>query len=303
MINKLLILFLISYSYASQAKLLDRIYAEVGDNVITKQEVDRIKSNIPARRMIAPLIYQKGAYSDKEIVDILVQNKLIAAKLTEIGIDISDSMVEERVKGIEKAQGVNRSFLVNFLRSKNLSYDEYFSLIKQMMQLTYFNSRIIAPLVSINNEEVKTAAKKRKSKIKRGMIYSVINYAFPASVLNQYSDAQVKNILLQYQTDPATLPSAFAGMQANQIELKSRTLSKEIYKIISQTKSNSFSKPKVLNGNTIVFFVKSKRGDVVNAPQVNNDQVKQEIIAKKSTEAIKRWVDAEKLNKHIKTLI
>jgi hypothetical protein len=113
----------------AQEKLLDKLVAVVNTRVISLSEIDRIQQTLPARQEVSPMIYSAKKYSEKELLDILINAFIIRDKINAQGYVINDDAVESRIKMTEERLGLKRSDLLNFLKTKNLTFEEYFELV------------------------------------------------------------------------------------------------------------------------------------------------------------------------------
>ncbi len=300
--NKVFLVSLLVASFQLHAKLVDKVVAVIDDQIVTLSEVTRIKRNYPARALIASLVYERKKDSTQNILDSMVKVFVIRKKLTELGIIIDDESVESRVKQIEKSQGVTRDFLVSYLNQQNLSFDEYFELIKQMMEVSYFNSKIISPLVSVSDQEIKNFYSDAKATGGTSFTYEVVDFAISDKILKLHNKKQIVSILKKYQTS-GLLPSEFAEMSTNKLSLEGQNLNPKISSVLKKTGPKSFSETLVLDGIVHVFYVESKKTSSSSSFTKNKNQLRQQLMIKKSKETINKWVDNERANYFIKYFI
>ncbi len=296
---KLLLVALFMTSFNAQARLVDKVVAIIDSDIITLSEVKRIKKNFQARSMIASLVYEQKSKNTQSILDAMVKVYVIRKKLTELGIVIDDESVEGRVKQIEKAQGVTRDFLVSYLDQQNLSFKEYFELIKQMMEVSYFNSKIIAPLISVSDQEIKNFYSDAKSSGGTSLTYNVVDFALNDKILKLHSKKKIIEILKKYRTT-GTLPSEFSEMATNKLTLESQSLNPKINNVLKKTRPKSLSETLVLDGIVHVFYVESKKTSASSRFKKNKEQLRQQLMIKKSKDTINKWVANEKENYFIK---
>lgn len=281
------------------AALLDKVTAVIDDKIVTLSEVRRIQANYPAREQMASLVYKKGANSVEGVLDSIVKIYVIRKKLSELGITIDDESVESRIDQIEKSQGVSRDFLVSYLKSKNVTYKEYFELIKQMMEISYFNSKIISPLVSVSEQEVKNYYGDQTSNRSTSYRYEVTNYNLPSSIKNLYEDSTIIETIKRGNTN-GSMPPDFADIQKNDLSLESQNLNQKINKILAKTSPKNFSKPAIINERVHVFYIKSKK--ITNSTSFKKEKqlLTQQLMMKKSQETIEKWIASERDNYFIK---
>jgi peptidyl-prolyl cis-trans isomerase SurA len=154
---KLTILFIINFVAINtvNAKLIDKISAIVDENVVTLSQIQRMSKSLQIKKNIAPMIYDKSNYTNEEFINITVNKLLIRSKLSEMGMSVGDDQVESQVKSNEKRLNVDREQLKVFLKTQNTTYDEYFETLREAMEYSYFVGRVISPLISISEQELK----------------------------------------------------------------------------------------------------------------------------------------------------
>lgn len=295
-----LILTILNCSLASSyAKVVDKVVAVINDEIVTLSEINRIKANYPGRTQIASLIYDEKKPTDHNILEALIKVYIIQEKLSELGINIDDESVESRIRQIEKAQGVSRDFLVQYLSSQNISFKEYFQLIKQMMEFSYFNNKIISPLVSVSDQEIVNYFQDKIKGTQTTVQYNVVNFSFKKDLLSIYNDDDVISILKKYQRT-GNVPADFQGMDVAPIQFTSNQLEPKVANILKDTKTQDFSKIVVIEDRVNVFYIESR--NVVNNIQFekNKELLKQELMIQKSKETIAKWIDSEKNRFYIK---
>jgi hypothetical protein len=74
----------------AQAKLVDKVLAIFNSKVLTLSQIERITTNLPARKNVSPQIYNKDKMSDKDIVNLIIRNNMIREKLVAIGYNVTD---------------------------------------------------------------------------------------------------------------------------------------------------------------------------------------------------------------------
>jgi len=144
-------------------KLLDKIVAVVNTRVISLSEIKRMEDTLDARREVSPVVYNEKSYSQKQLLDIMIKSFIIRDKINAQGYVINDDAVESRIKMTEERLGLKRADLLQFLKGKGLTYEEYFEIIRETMEFNIFAQRIIAPLISVTEQEIKNEYYRRNS--------------------------------------------------------------------------------------------------------------------------------------------
>jgi len=294
-------IFITLTSTSLSARLLDKILAVVNDSVITHSQVKRIRNNITARENIFPQVYDKKKYTDKTIVNILLEGKLIRHKLGAIGYVISDDQVESQIKGTEKRLGLNRKALLQFLKSNATTFDEYFEIIRSTIEYNIFVSRVISPLISITDQEIKnTFFKMNRGNKTLAFKYNLIDFSINQRLIKKSNVKYLKKTLKKYHAT-GELPEAYSELQTNLIDdISEGGLTRKIKKALKQTDEGEFSNPVKINNDYHVFFVKKK--DLVESDLYiqNKKSIHTKLFNKSLKNVTKLWYAREASNHYIK---
>lgn len=296
--NKLLLIILISLPI--HARLLDKVAAVINNRVITISEVDRIKKTITARKEISPLIYEQNQnYNADEIIKIIWKSFIIRDKISSLGYVISDDSVESRIQMTEKRLGLRRDDLLDFLKSKNISFTEYFELTRESMEYNIFTSKVINPLVSITDQEIKnTFYKSAKNTKTLSFKFHLIDYYIDASVVS--NTEEFKNVVSSYY-NTGILPEKFSNLEKVDLgEIKEDGLNSNLKSLIKTTDEGNFTKPTKMADVMHIFFVKKKDLTESTAFLKNRDNIKNMLFLKKSKKIIQTWFDNEFNNYYTK---
>lgn len=308
---KYLILFIIlsvnyvhAQSQKSSEKLLDKIVAVVNTRVISLSEIKRMEDTLLARQEVSPIVYTEKNYNQKQLLDILIRSFIIRDKINAQGYVINDDAVESRIKMTEERLGLKRSDLLVFLKGKGLTYEEYFEIIRETMEFNIFAQRIISPLISVTEQEIKNEYYRRNSTNNAlSFKYNLVDFFIPEEKLVDKSETKFQAVLKDYQLT-GRLPTEYSTLESNNLDnLNEDAISKELASILKTTAEGSFSKPISFNGNMHVFYVQKK--DLVESQdfQKLKDQIQNDIFASKGKSVTTNWFDREFSNYYIKNLL
>ena len=300
----LIILSLSASSTFAQEKLLDKLVAVVNTRVISLSEIDRIQQTLPARQEVSPMIYSEKKYSEKELLDILINAFIIRDKINAQGYVINDDAVESRIKMTEERLGLKRSDLLNFLKTKNLTFEEYFEVIRETMEYNVFASKIIAPLISVTEQEIKNEYYRRNSANNAlSFKYNLVDFYIKESGLVDKSVDRFLAVLKDYQLT-GKLPEEYRDLESNNLEAISEdSLSKELASALKGTAEGTFSQAVSLGGYMHVFYVQKK--DLVESAdfQKFKEQIQNDLFMEKGKAVTKNWFDREYSNYYIKNML
>lgn len=286
------------FNSAVEAKLLDKISAIVDDNIITLSQVQRITKSLAIKKNVAPMIYDKNAYTNEEITAILVNKYLIRAKLAELGYSITDDQVEAQIKANEKRLNVDRKALMGFLKQQGSTFDEYFETLREAIEYSYFINRVISPTIAVSEQDVKNTYFKKNIKDSRmNFKYTLIDYSIGKDVMPKVDKGQLESVVKQYRIN-GVLPDAFSTLAvANLDDITEEGIAPELKNLLKHTDEGTLSSSIILNGQHHAFYVAKK--DLVESEEFakQKDKIREDLFeaAVKSESAV--WFERER-NKH-----
>jgi len=297
---QLVIIFLLSINI-SFANLIDKTIAIYGDKIITLSKVERIKSNIAARNKISNIIYKKSKYSTKEITELLIERLLIRARLKTVGYIISDEQVESQIKTTEQRLGVDRKALLEFLKSYNISFNEYFDLIRESIEYNLFIEKVIRPLVSISEQEIKEKYQRQNKNNGKNYSYTLIDFYVNKKYVSKRNYKNLIPDLKKFQNS-GSWPHYLRKMETNVLQdIQESSLSDKIKKSVIRTKIQSFTRPVIIGKQVHIFFIKDKKIADSEAFLANKNAIQNKIFEEKIGQLSSTWFSKERKKYFIKT--
>jgi peptidyl-prolyl cis-trans isomerase SurA len=282
------------YSQFSSAVLLDKIAAIVDDNIITLSQIQRANKSLLIKKNIAPMVYSKSCYTNNEMLDISVNRFLIRAKLNELGFPVGDDQVEGQIKQNEKRLNVDRDQLRQFLKTQNATYDEYFETLREAMEYSYFVNKVVTPLISVSEQEIKNEFIQQNSKDARLNIkYTLIDYALPKDM--KHSDFE--KIVKSYRSN-GVLPDTYSAMTASNLDdITEEGIASDLKTLLKSTAEGAISKVITISGQAHIFYVSKK--DLVESENFTKqkEKIKDELFEKNVKSEVSIWFERER-NKH-----
>jgi len=304
-VKLLALIFILGVSSAhAQEKLLDKIVAVVNTRVFSLSELKRIDDTLPARKEISPVVYSKEKYSDKDLLNLMIQAFIIRDKINAQGYVINDDAVESRIKMTEDRLGLKRADLLAFLKSKNITFEEYFEIIRETMEYNIFATKVIAPLITVTEQEIKNEYYRRNSSNNAlAFKYNLVDFYISEKALVNRDQKRFLEVLKDYQLT-GKLPEEYRSLETNQIDnLSEDGLNKELAAALKTTAEGSFSSSVNLGGYIHVFYVQKK--DLVESQDFSRakEQIQNELFVTKGKSVSANWFDREYSNYYIKNLL
>ena len=146
---------------SADAAVVDRVAAVVNDDVIVLSEVydlgeDYIEQkttaggNTPASRRLAEL----------EVVESLVQRRLISQEITRLGLDVTDLEMDRTIDDIASRNGMDRDTLRSEVEKTGLPWMEYKAELRENLRQMKFNEAVIRPRIAVDEDELLDAYKR-----------------------------------------------------------------------------------------------------------------------------------------------
>jgi peptidyl-prolyl cis-trans isomerase SurA len=296
-----LILFALIFSQILHAELINKIIAVFDDQIITLAQAQRVLDTLKARKTISPKYAEKEAFTLAEIARIQIESFLIRNKLEEMGYIIDDNQVEAQIRDTEKRLNLTRDALLQFLTTNNMTFEEYFDLVRQSIEHNIFSGRVIEPLVTITDQEIKNTFYKKNI----GDTTFTFKYALEDFYINKndISSSQMNQLVsaAKNQKTGAALPAGFTTLTTNNLgNVTEDTLSAELNNLLKNTNEGEFTNAILIGDFYHVFYVQKK--DLVESEIFNQakDRIRMEIYIKKSQDIIKLWMEREASKHFIK---
>ena len=290
--------FIVFCSLNVEAKLLDKISAIVDDNIITLSQVNRTVNNLAIKKNVAPMIYDKSSYTAAEILQISINKYLVRAKLSEIGYNISDDQVEAQIKQNQDRLGVDRKSLMGFLKQQGTSFDEYFEALREAIEYSYFVNRVISPMISISEQDIKNTYYKNNIKDSRmNFKYTLIDYAISQNNIGKPEKGQMEDVVRQYRIN-SVLPEAYSTLTVNNLDdITEEGITAEFRNLLKATDEGALTTPIVINGQYHVFYLAKKDLVETEAFASQKEKIRDQLFEKAVKSEITVWFERER-NKH-----
>ncbi len=279
-----------------QAKLLDKVVGVINDRVITQSELSRIQSTISSRKEISPIVFNKKKYSKEDILEVKIQNYIIKDKLSEIGYNITDESVESQISMTERRNGLTRNDLLRFLKAKSFNFEEYFQLIKNTMEYNLFNSKIISPLVSISDQELKNEYYKTSKKVNAGSFkYNLDLYTVPIASV-KVTKTELK-VLVEKFIKTGIKENSIKNLELVELgQVKNDDLDSSVSSQLASLAENDLSSVIKKGRAYTMFYIKKKDMTESNEFLKAKGFLQNKLYMSKSKSVIESWFDKERSN-------
>lgn len=286
-------------------KLLDKIALVIDGQTMTLSAAQRVSKTYDARSEISPQLYPAG--QKKELADVIkteIQTQIIRKKLGSLSYVISDDQTEAQIQSTEKRLGLTREALLGFLESRGINFEEYFEITRATIEFNLFYSRVIAPLITVTDQEIKNEFYHSfSSNNLLSFKYNLNDYSIDLKEVSKSDIEQFPQVLKAY-TNSGILPEKFKKMSVNTMgEITQDGISPQMRDLLKMTDEGSFSTPIVIGQEVHVFFVNKK--DLVESELFikEKEKIRVALLEKRAKQVSELWFKRETENHYIKIQI
>ncbi|HAD04080.1 MAG: hypothetical protein A2091_08340 [Desulfuromonadales bacterium GWD2_61_12] len=135
-----------------QAAPVGRIAAVVNDEVVTVYQLERAV----AERLATPeQELTAGPALRREVLDSLIDERLIGQRAAELGLAVSDEELETAILDVQKQNKITRAQLEEALRQQGLPFAEYRTTLRQQILRYKLLGRELPALSEVTSREVR----------------------------------------------------------------------------------------------------------------------------------------------------
>lgn len=139
--------------------VVDGVLATVGDQVILLSDFQRavFLESKGQTKLLADGRLEGGALSAEQanqIFESIVNQKILQIKAKDLGFEVSEEELTQRIDEFLKQQGFAKSDLEQQLQNSGVSFEEYRKDFRNGILKQQVIGRVIVPLVSVSNDEV-----------------------------------------------------------------------------------------------------------------------------------------------------
>jgi len=157
-------------------KLVDKIAAVVNQEIILYSEFEAFRKGMEEEFKKGPnkTELENQTTFQKKALNQMIENHLLEQEIKALGMEATDSQVENVVAEIMKSNGLqNQKDLERALRGEGITYDEFVSEYRKRLGRSNLVNQTIRPKVKISDDEVTTELKKRSKTASQQFEYQV----------------------------------------------------------------------------------------------------------------------------------
>jgi peptidyl-prolyl cis-trans isomerase SurA len=317
-ILKYTIVFLLLFTQLcfGEQKLVDRIVAEVDNEIITYRELE--KEILPFVEKI-----KAAGYSEKEEQELidevrarmlrnLVDEKIaeIAAKRSKVEIDESD--IEQFLNNIKIEQNLTEKELESALMMEGMTLEDYKEKLRQQILKRKLIDYEVRSKIVITKEDVKKYYDENSIKYGGEEAFEIWHITIPKE---NYTDEEKENILKLFENiretavqnnnfteislNPDSYFKGYEVLSGNLGYFKMDDLSDSIKSVIKNFEKGDVSSPLITSRGVQIFYVSDKK--ITNKTEFTDaeSEIRRILYNKEVEKRFEKWIENLKQNMHI----
>lgn len=138
------------------AKTLDKVVAVVQGKAILLSDVQSLRGQIKSSNLLRGFYKIDGGITDKAILNRLVEDQIVRARLKELGTEISGDSVNREIEEICKKNKLSVAQLKGILKKQGVDFENYFEALKtQIERRVIYNREISSNGAALSDDELK----------------------------------------------------------------------------------------------------------------------------------------------------
>lgn len=143
----------------ASAKVVEKIIAIVGSEIVTKTDLDQYRKKLKSGGLVDDALL-KLADKDKllndrqALIDHLINERVIDSEVDRRGLSVTIERVEQEIRNIVGRNGITRDQLKQALAEKGVSFSEYQDFIKTSLEREALIGQEVSSKIKISDEDI-----------------------------------------------------------------------------------------------------------------------------------------------------
>ena len=297
----------------AEARVVDRIYAQVNDDIITLFDVNRKMEGLRSEfeKQLTGDELEKAIQDAKiTILDSLIQEKLLVQKAIELGIDADvDPEVSSEIQGVMKQNNFKSTEeLANALENQGTTLDDFRDMIKNQIMASQVVDIFVGSRITLMKSEVEKYYKNHTTDFATPEEVSLSEIIITAAAEGSEEAAENRardlyNRLKQGESFTELASRYSKGATADKGgNIGSNLLEKwhpDIVKAISGLESGDISEPQKIQEGYVIYRVDSRKPSTVPPLEEVETKIKERMYREKYEPELERYVNRLKEEAYI----
>lgn len=285
------------------AEPLGGIAAIVNDEPVTTYEVEKEQSTMAKMSEKNQSVIDTGKTPSREAaLNSIINRKLIAMKIKELDIKVSDDEVKQAIEDVKKQNNISQETLVEALKNQGISYEQYRTQIREQLERLRLVSQEVRSKIQITEKDIRDYYTANPEKYEKEETYHarLITLNIPSNASNAeikrikdsisaiYAEAKSGKSFEDLARKNSQDPSAKEGGDLG--PFKRGEMLPEFDNVLTKLKPGEISEPfATQSGLHIVKLEGRSHGELQPFEQVKGD-IADLLYKKKSEERFNQWL-------------
>ncbi len=180
-----------------RAEIVDGVAAIVNDDIITLSEVDDAGAPIyrEIRRRFGDDSEAEISRARREVLDQLVNQKLMEQVIARYDIDASESEIDTAIEDVKRQNAITNAELEEALQREGISYDEYREQVSKQIQRTKLMQRQVRNVPDASDDDAKKFYDENPAEFERPeeiLVRHILIAVTPGSTEEEKASARAK---------------------------------------------------------------------------------------------------------------
>jgi len=178
----IILTIIIAFGSIAHAATINKLVAVVNDEVITQQDVDQMLAVLYAQfsqEYKGDELLQRMEHAKKDILNQIIEDKLVLSKAKELGIKVTESEIDERLDYIKKGFSSEEEFYKT-LETQGVTIANLKDRYRDQIMMKKLVDYEIRSKVSVLPSEISAYYEKHRSQFREGDKYKVKNILIKA---------------------------------------------------------------------------------------------------------------------------
>ncbi len=154
----------------AHAAVVDRIAAVVDNEVITLSEIYELGGDYIQQASAAGATPEQRRELELEVLDTLILRRLVSQEMVRLGMDVTSEELDASITDIASRNGMEISTLRGEVESQGMEWEGYRQEIRENLRQSKFNSYVIQPRITVNEDELADAYRRMFSSMNQPRI-------------------------------------------------------------------------------------------------------------------------------------
>jgi peptidyl-prolyl cis-trans isomerase SurA len=295
----------------ASAKIVDRILAQVNDDIITQSEMERRLADIQkelAEQYTGDQLAQAMEKAKKEALDKMIEEKLLLQKADELGFKADvDLQVSSYIEQLRKQYGFkDTAEFEKALAQQGTTLQEFREQMKQQMIISSLVSEMVRSRISILTQEVEKYYKehiKDYTTPEEVNLSEIIISGEGSDSANETKANEIYNKLKQGESF-AAMASQFskgptAGKGGSIGSYLTSTLSADVSRAIANVKAGEFSAVQKEKSSCVIYRVDERKEAKARPLEEVREEIRNILYDQKYNPEYKRYIAQLKADAYI----